>query len=47
MDVSGFLSLDDIGDKDPDNHILSWADMTDPGNYQQAMIIATILNNRD
>jgi len=45
MDVSGFPSLDDIGDEDPDNHILSWADMTDPGSYQQAMMIATILNN--
>jgi len=45
MDVSGFLSLDDIKDKDPNNHILSWADMTNPGSYQQAMMIATILNN--
>ena len=27
MDVSGFPSLDDIGDEDPDNHILSWADI--------------------
>jgi len=47
MDVSGFPSLDDIGDKDPNNHILSWADTTDPGSHQQAMMIATILNNRD
>jgi len=47
MDISGFLSLDDIGDKDPDNHILSWADTTDSGSYQQTMMIATILNNRD
>ena len=47
MDVSGFPSLDDIGDEDPDNHILSWADTTDPGSHQQAMMIATILNNRD
>jgi len=39
--------LDNIGDEDPDNHILSWADMTDPGSYQQAMMIATILNNQD
>ena len=38
--------MDDIGDEDPDNHILSWADTTDPGSYQQAMI-ATILNNWD
>ena len=28
MDVSGFPSLDDIGDEDPNNYILSWADMT-------------------
>jgi len=47
MDVSEFPSLDDIGDEDPNNHILSWADTTDPGSYQQVMIIATILNNRD
>jgi len=47
MDVSGFPSLDDIGDEDPNNHILSWEDMTDPGSYQQAMIITTILNNQD
>jgi len=47
IDVSGFPSLDNIGDEDPDNHILSWADMTDPGSYQQAMMIATILNNQD
>ena len=32
MDVSGFLLLDNIEDEDPDNHILSWADMTDPGS---------------
>jgi len=47
MDVSGFPSLNDIGDENPNNHILSWADTTDPGSHQQAMIIATILNNRD
>jgi len=47
MDISGFPSLDDIGDEDPDNHILSWADTTDLGNHQQAMMIATILNNQD
>ena len=47
MDISGFLLLDNIGDEDPNNHILSWADMTDPGSHQQAMMIATILNNRD
>ena len=47
LDVNGFPSLDDIGDEDSDNHILSWADMTDPGSYQQAMMIAAILNHRD
>jgi len=47
INVSGFPLLDDIGDEDPDNHILSWADTTDLGSYQQAMIIATILNNQD
>ena len=47
MDVSRFPSLNDIGDEDPNNHILSWTDTTDPGSYQQAMMIATILNNRD
>jgi len=47
IDVSRFLSLDDIRDKDSDNHILSWADMTNPDSHQQAMMIATILNNRD
>jgi len=45
MDVSRFPSLDDIGDEDPNNHILSWANMTDPDSHQQAMMIATILNN--
>jgi len=34
IDVSGFSLLDDIGDKDPNNHILSWADTTDPGSHQ-------------
>jgi len=33
MDVSGFLSLDDIGDKDPNNYILSWTDTTDLGSH--------------
>ena len=47
LNVSGSFSLDNIGDEDPDNYILSWADMTDLGSYQQAMIIAAILNNRD
>jgi len=45
MDVSRFPSLDDIENEDPDNHILSWADTTDPGSHQQIMMIATILNN--
>jgi len=39
--------LDNIGDEDPDNHILSWADTTDPDNYQQAMVIASLLNNQN
>ena len=47
MDVSGFPSLDNIEDEDPNNHILSWADTTDLGSHQQAMMIATILNNQD
>jgi len=47
MDVSRFPLLDDIGDEDPDNYILSWADTTDPGSHQQVMMIATILNNQD
>ena len=47
MDVSRFPSLDNIGDEDPNNHIFSWANTTDPGSHQQVMIIATILNNRD
>ena len=33
LDVSGSPSLDNIGDEDPGNHILSWADTTDPGSY--------------
>jgi len=45
LDVSRSPSLDDIGDEDPNNHILSWADTTDPGSHQQAMMIAAILNN--
>jgi len=45
LDVSGSPSLDNIGDEDPNNHILSWTDTTDPGSYQQAMIIVAILNN--
>ena len=34
LDVSRSSSLNNIGDKNSDNHILSWADTTDPGNYQ-------------
>ena len=33
LDVSGSPSLDNIGDEDPKNHILSWADTTDLGSY--------------
>ena len=33
MDVSRFPSLDDIGDEDPDNHILSQVDMIDPDSH--------------
>jgi len=47
LDVSRSSSLDNIEDEDPNNHILSWADTTDPGSHQQAMMIAAILNNRD
>jgi len=47
MNISRFLSLDDIGDEDHDNHILSWTDMTNPGSHQQTMMITTILNNQD
>ena len=47
LDVSRSPSLDDIEDEDPGNHILSWADTTDPGSHQQTMMIAAILNNRD
>jgi len=39
--------LNNIEDEDPNNHILSWADMTDPGSHQQVMMIAAILNNQD
>ena len=39
--------MDKIGDEDPDNNILSWEDMTDPGNHQQTMVIAVMLNNQD
>ena len=45
LNVSGSPLLDDIGDENSDNHILSWADMTDLGSYQQMMMIAAILNN--
>jgi len=34
MDVSRFPLLDNIGDEDPNNYILSWADITNPGSYQ-------------
>jgi len=47
LDVSEFPLLDDIGDEDPNNHILSWIDTTDPGSHQQVIMIAAILNNWD
>jgi len=47
MNISRFLSLDNIGDEDPNNYILSWVNTTDLGSHQQTIIIATILNNRD
>ena len=47
LDVSRSLSLDNIGDEDLSNHILSWADTTDPDSHQQTMMIAAILNNQD
>jgi len=39
--------LDDIGDEDLDNHILSWADTTNLDSHQQVIMIAAILNNQD
>jgi len=45
MDISRFPSLDNIGDEDPNNYILSWVDITDLGSHQQVIIITTILNN--
>jgi len=33
LDVSRSLSLDNIGDEDLSNHILSWADTTDPDSH--------------
>jgi len=47
LDISKSSSLDDIGDEDPNNHILSWANTTNLGSHQQIMIIAVILNNQD
>ena len=47
LNVSGSPLLDDIGDEDPNNHILSWVNMTNLGSYQQAIMIAAILNNQD
>ena len=47
LDVSKSLSLDDIGDEDLDNHILSWADTTNLDSHQQVIMIAAILNNQD
>ena len=47
LDISGSPLLDNIGDEDPNNHILSWADMTDLGSHQQTIMIVAILNNWD
>ena len=45
LDVSGSPLLDNIEDEDPDNHILSQINITNLGNYQQVMVIASLLNN--
>ena len=45
LDVSRSSLLDNIGNKDLNNHILSWANTTDLGSHQWTMIIAAILNN--
>jgi len=45
LNISGSPLLDDIGDEDSDNYILSWADTTDLDSHQQMMMIAAILNN--
>ena len=45
LDVSRSFLLDDIGDEDPNNHILSWTNITDPDSHQQMMITIAILNN--
>ena len=47
LDVSRSFLLDDIGDEDPNNHILSWTNITDPGSHQQMIMTIAILNNRD
>jgi len=47
LDVSESPSLNNIEDEDPDNHILSWTDTTDSGNYQQIMVIVSLLSNQD
>jgi len=39
--------LNNIGIEDPDNYILSWTDTTNLNNYQQIMMIASLLNNWD
>jgi len=33
IDVSRFLSLDDIRNENPNNHILSWENMTNPNSH--------------
>ena len=47
LNISGSFLLDNIGDKNSNNHILSWTNTTDPGSYQQVIMITAILNNRD
>ena len=45
LDVSRSPLLNNIGIEDPDNYILSWTDTTNLNNYQQIMMIASLLNN--
>ena len=47
LNISRSSSLDNVEDEDPNNYILSWADTTNPGSYQQVMMIVAILNNQD
>ena len=47
LDISRSSSLNNIEDEDTNNYILSWTDTTDVDNYQQIMVITSLLNNRD